>query len=43
VPPVAWVPDDFDAWGRPPAYMTTEQDHDDLAQHERDIAARESD
>ena len=31
-----------DAWGWPPAHMTPEQDRDDLAHHEREIAAHES-
>jgi hypothetical protein len=31
-----------DAWGWPPASMTVEQDRDDLAHHEREIAAHES-
>jgi hypothetical protein len=30
------------AWGWPPATMTVEQDRDDLAHHERDIAAHAS-
>ena len=30
------------AWGWPPAHMTLEQDRDDLAHHEREIAAHES-
>jgi hypothetical protein len=30
------------AWGWPPATMTVEQDRDDLARHEREIAAHES-
>ncbi len=31
-----------DAWGWPPATMTLEQDRDDLARHEREIAAHET-
>lgn len=31
-----------DAWGWPPATMTYEQDREDLARHEREIAAHES-
>jgi hypothetical protein len=31
-----------DAWGWPPATMTVEQDREDLARHEREIAAHES-
>jgi hypothetical protein len=31
-----------DAWGWPPADMTLEQDRDDLAHHEREIAAHET-
>ncbi|HSL59601.1 MAG TPA: hypothetical protein VK866_17265 [Acidimicrobiales bacterium] len=31
-----------EAWGWPPADMTIEQDRDDLARHEREIAAHES-
>jgi hypothetical protein len=30
------------AWGWPPEQMTVEQDREDLARHEREIAARES-
>lgn len=31
-----------EAWGWPPASMTLEQDREDLAHHEREIAAHES-
>ena len=31
-----------DAWGWPPATMTREQDREDLARHEREIASHES-
>jgi hypothetical protein len=31
-----------EAWGWPPETMTVEQDRDDLARHEREIAAHES-
>jgi len=31
-----------EAWGWPPGTMTVEQDRDDLARHEREIAAHES-
>jgi hypothetical protein len=31
-----------DAWGWPPADMTIEEDREDLARHEREIAAHES-
>ena len=31
-----------EAWGWPPASMTFDQDRDDLARHEREIAAHES-
>ena len=31
-----------EAWGWPPATMTVEQDRDDLARHEREIAAHET-
>jgi hypothetical protein len=31
-----------DAWGWPPATMTRDQDREDLAHHEREIAAHES-
>ena len=31
-----------EAWGWPPATMTVEQDRDDLAHHEAEIAARET-
>ena len=31
-----------EAWGWPPATMTVEQDREDLAHHERDIAAHDS-
>ena len=31
-----------DAWGWPPATMTEEQDREDLARHEREIAAHQS-
>jgi hypothetical protein len=31
-----------EAWGWPPETMTVEQDRDDLAHHEREIAARET-
>jgi hypothetical protein len=31
-----------DAWGWPPENMTLEQDRDDLAHHEREIAAHET-
>jgi hypothetical protein len=31
-----------EAWGWPPATMTYEQDRDDLARHEEEIAAREA-
>jgi hypothetical protein len=31
-----------ESWGWPPAHMTLEQDREDLAHHEREIAAHES-
>jgi hypothetical protein len=38
---MGWLPDG-EAWGWPPATMTLEQDRDDLAHHEAEIAADET-